>query len=138
MLHNVLINVVNYDRYDMSIMNIKLFIKDIMNLLNETRASNTLRISVKGFNQLFSSSNYIHGIIDNINNILYIDIITNKDIDSETYVKLIILTTDGIITTIIIMSNKQTLNFIFTALTQFTITAQYISISYSIFLVVLI
>ena len=89
MLHNVLINVVNYDRYDMSIMNIKLFIKDIMNLLNETRASNTLRISNRGFNQLFSSSNYIHGIIDNINNILYIDIITNKDIDSETYVKLI-------------------------------------------------
>ena len=89
MIRNILINVVNYDIYDLSIMNIKLFIKDIMNLLNETRASNTLRISNRGFNHLFSSSNYIHGIIDNINNILYIDIITNKDIDSETYVKLI-------------------------------------------------
>ena len=89
MLHNVLINVVNYDRYDMSIMNIKLFIKDIMKLLNETRASNTLRISNRGFNQLFSSSNYIHGICDTNNNILYIDIITDKLIDSEIYVKLI-------------------------------------------------
>ena len=89
MFRNILINVVNYDRYDMSIMNIKRFIKDIMVLLDETRLHNTLRISHRGFNQLFSSSNYIHGICDTNNNILYIDIITNKDIDSEIYVKLI-------------------------------------------------
>ncbi len=88
-LRNVLINVNKYDRYDMSIMNIKRFIKDMMVLLDETRLHNTLRISHKGFNQLFSSSCYIHGICDTNNNILYIDIITDKLIDSETYVKLI-------------------------------------------------
>ena len=75
---------------DMNIMNIKRFIKDIMVLLDETRLHNTLRISHRGFNQLFSSSNYIHGICDTNNNILYIDIIsTDKLIDSEIYVKLI-------------------------------------------------
>ena len=58
-------------------------------LLDETRLHNTLRISHKGFNQLFSSSCYIHGICDTNNNILYIDVLTNKDIDSEIYVKLI-------------------------------------------------
>ncbi len=88
-LRNVLINVNKYDRYDMSIINIKRFIKDIMVLLDETRLHNTLRISNRGFNQLFSSSNYIHGICDTNNNILYIDIITDKDLDSEIYVKLI-------------------------------------------------
>ena len=56
-------------------------------LLDETRLHNTLRISHRGFNQLFSSSNYIHGICANNN--IYIDIITTKDISSETYVKLI-------------------------------------------------
>ncbi len=89
MLRNILININKYDKYDMNIMNIKRFIKDIMVLLDETRLHNTLRISHKGFNQLFSSSCYIHGICDTNNNILYIDIITNKDISSETYVKLI-------------------------------------------------
>ncbi len=38
---------------------------------------------------LFSSSCYIHGICDTNNNNIFIDIITNKDIDSEIYVKLI-------------------------------------------------
>ncbi len=89
MFRNILININKYDKYDMNIMNIKRFIKDIMVLLDETRLHNTLRISHKGFNQLFSSSNYIHGICDTMNNILYIDIITDKLIDSETYVKLI-------------------------------------------------
>ena len=88
-LRNVLININKYDKYDMNIMNIKRFIKDIMVLLDETRLHNTLRISHRGFNQLFSSSNYIHGICDTNNNILYIDIITDKLIDSEIYVKLI-------------------------------------------------
>ncbi len=89
MFRNILINVNKYDRYDMNIMNIKRFIKDIMVLLDETRLHNTLRISHKGFNQLFSSSCYIHGICDTNNNILYIDVLTNKDIDSEIIVKLI-------------------------------------------------
>ena len=89
MFRNILINVVSVDKHDLSIMGIRVFIKDIMKLLDETRLHNTLRISNRGFNQLFSSSNYIHGICDTNNNILYIDIITDKDIDSETYVKLI-------------------------------------------------
>ncbi len=89
MLRNVLINVINVDKHDLSINGIRLFIKDIMVLLDETRVHNTLRISHKGFNQLFSSSCYIHGICDTNNNILYIDVLTNKDIQSETYVKLI-------------------------------------------------
>ena len=70
-LRNVLINVNKYDRYDMSIINIKRFIKDMMVLLDETRLHNTLRISHKGFNQLFSSSCYIHGICDTNNNIIH-------------------------------------------------------------------
>ena len=86
-LRNVLINVINVDKHDLSINGIRVFIKDIMVLLDESRLYNTLRISHKGFNQLFSSSCYIHGICDS-NNIL-IDIITDKDIESEVYVKLI-------------------------------------------------
>ena len=35
------------------------------------------------FNQLFSSSSYIHGICDNNN--IFTDIITDKDIESEIY-----------------------------------------------------
>ena len=68
-------------------MGVRVFIKDIMKLLDETRLHNTLRISQRGFNQLFSSSCYIHGIYANNN--IFIDIITDKDIQSETYVRLI-------------------------------------------------
>ena len=87
MFRNILINVVSVDKHDLSIMGIRLFIKDIMNLLKETRLHNTLRISQRGFNQLFSSSCYIHVICDDNN--IFIDIITDKDIQSETYVRLI-------------------------------------------------
>ena len=45
-LRNVLININKYDKYDMNIMNIKRFIKDIMVLLDGTRLHNTLRIYV--------------------------------------------------------------------------------------------
>ena len=37
MFRNILINVVSVDKHDLSIMGIRLFIKDIMNLLKETR-----------------------------------------------------------------------------------------------------
>jgi len=87
MLRNVLINVVNVDKDNLSINGIRLFVKEIMVLLDETRLHNTLRVSHKGFNQLFSSSCYIHGICDDNN--IYIDIITDKDIDSDVYVRLI-------------------------------------------------
>ena len=87
MFRNILINVVSVDKHDLSIMGIRLFIKDIMNLLKETRLHNTLRISQRGFNQLFSSSCYIHGICSNNN--IYIDVLTTEDIDSEIYVRLI-------------------------------------------------
>jgi len=87
MFRNILINVVSVDKHDLSIMGIRLFIKEMMVLLDETRLHNTLRISQRGFNQLFSSSCYIHGICDTNN--IFIDIITDKDLDSEIYVKLI-------------------------------------------------
>ena len=87
MLRNVLINVINVDKHDLSINAIRLFVKEMMQLLDESRLYNTLRISHRAFNQLFSSSCYIHGICDSNN--IFIDIITDKDIDSETYVKLI-------------------------------------------------
>ncbi len=87
MFRNILINVVSVDKHDLSIMGIRLFIKEMMVLLDETRLHNTLRVSHRGFNQLFASSCYIHGICSNNN--IYIDIITDKDISSETYVKLI-------------------------------------------------
>ncbi len=87
MLRNVLINVINVDKHDLSINCIRVFIKEIMVLLDESRLYNTLRISHRGFNQLFSSSCYIHGICDSNN--IFIDIITDKDIESEVYVKLI-------------------------------------------------
>ncbi len=87
MFRNILINVVSVDKHDLSIMGIRLFIKEMMVLLDETRLHNTLRISQRGFNQLFSSSCYIHGICDTNN--IFIDIITDKDLDSEAYVKLI-------------------------------------------------
>ena len=87
MFRNILINVVAVDKYNLSIMGVRVFIKDIMKLLDETRLHNTLRISQRGFNQLFSSSCYIHGICDDNN--IFIDIITDKDIDNEIYVKLI-------------------------------------------------
>ena len=87
MFRNILINVVSVDKHDLSIMGVRVFIKDIMKLLDETRLHNTLRISSRGFNQLFSSSCYIHGICDDNN--IFIDIITDKDIDNEIYVKLI-------------------------------------------------
>ncbi len=87
MFRNILINVVSVDKHDLSIMGIRLFIKEMMVLLDESRLYNTLRISHRGFNQLFASSCYIHGICDSNN--IFIDIITDKDLDSETYVKLI-------------------------------------------------
>ncbi len=90
-LRNVLINVINVDKHDLSINGIRVFIKEIMVLLDESRLYNTLRISHRGFNQLFSSSCYIHGICDSNNNSnsnIFIDIITDKDLESETYVKL--------------------------------------------------
>ena len=55
----------------------------MVHLLDESRMHNTVRISNRGFNQLFSSSCYIHGIRDNNN--IFIDIITDKDINSEVY-----------------------------------------------------
>ena len=87
MLRNVLINVVNVDKDNLSINGIRLFVKEMMQLVDESRLHNTLRVSHKGFNQLFSSSCYIHGICDDNN--IFIDIITDKDIQSETYVRLI-------------------------------------------------
>ena len=87
MFRNILINVISVDKHDLSIMGVRVFIKDIMKLLDETRLHNTLRISQRGFNQLLSSSCYIHGICDDNN--IFIDIITDKDIQSETYVRLI-------------------------------------------------
>lgn len=87
MLRNILINVINVDKHDLSINGIRLFVKEMMVLLDESRLYNTLRISHRAFNQLFSSSCYIHGICDSNN--IFIDIMTDKDIDSETYVKLI-------------------------------------------------
>ena len=86
-LRNVLINVINVDKHDLSINGIRLFVKEMMVLLDESRLHNTLRISHRGFNQLFSSSCYIHGICDSNN--IFIDIITDKDIESEVCVKLI-------------------------------------------------
>ena len=86
-LRNVLINVINVDKHDLSINGIRLFVKDIMVLLDESRLYYTLRISDRGFNQLFSSSCYINGICDSNN--IFIDIITDKDLESEVYVKLI-------------------------------------------------
>ena len=86
-LRNVLINVINVDKHDLSINGIRLFVKEMMVLLDESRLYNTLRISHRGFNQLFSSSCYIHGICDSNN--IFIDIITDKDLESEVYVKLI-------------------------------------------------
>ncbi len=86
-LRNVLINVINVDKHDLSINGIRVFIKEMMQLLDETRLHNTLRISHRAFNQLFSSSCYIHGICDS--NTIFIDIMTDKCIDSEVYVKLI-------------------------------------------------
>ena len=87
MLRNVLINVINVDKHDLSINGIRLFVKEMMVLLDESRLHNKLRISQRGFNQLFSSSCYIHGICDSNN--IFIDIITDKDLESEVYVKLI-------------------------------------------------
>ena len=86
-LRNVLINVINVDKHDLSINGIRVFIKDIMVLLDESRLYNTLRISHRGFNQLFSSSCDIHGTCDSNN--IFIDVLTDKDLESEVYVKLI-------------------------------------------------
>ena len=66
------------DKHDITILNIKLFIKEFMVLLDESRLNNRLRASNTGFNQWFSSSCYIHGICDNNN--IFIDIITHADI----------------------------------------------------------
>ena len=41
MFRNILINVVSVDKYDLSIMGVRVFIKDIMVLLDETRLHNT-------------------------------------------------------------------------------------------------
>ncbi len=49
MLRNVLINVINVDKHDLSINCIRVFIKEIMVLLDESRLYNTLRISHRGF-----------------------------------------------------------------------------------------
>ena len=82
---SILINLYNIDINDFTTINIKTFVRDMtFELLKEHRTHNTLRISRNAFNQLFLSGKYLHCV--KYKNNLYIDFLTNLNIDSDVYV----------------------------------------------------
>ena len=82
---SILINIYNIDINDFTTLNIKTFVKAMtFELLKEHRTHNTLRISRNAFNQLYLSGKYLHCV--KYKNNLYIDFLTNLDIDSDVYV----------------------------------------------------